>query len=514
MDRSINVSTYQIHPSSKRRRWWFPLLTVSLVLSPLLLLELTLRYSKPVLRDYVDPDPLVNIAGQRPLFVRGEDPSRLVVAPDHLSFFRPDSFLAEKPPLGKRIFVLGGSTVQGNPFAHETAFSTWLRLRLQANAPETPIEVVNCGGISYASYRVAKILDEVLQYEPDAIIIYTGQNEFLESRTYEQVRSMGPFRRSVAGFASHVRIVTWIREMLLSPSAPRTRLADEVDARLDAPGGLDLYHRDPKWIENVETHFEITLRRMVQACQSAGVECIVCVPAVDLVNTPPFKSELDPAISPDDKAAFQTWWTLATRTDEAHSASDKLNASRECLKIDPQHAGANYLKGRLLLDLGDSHQAAIYLQRACDRDVCPLRATTPIVNATREIVQEFDLPFIDTPRLLDRKNAAGLAISDGIADPESFVDHVHPTIVMHQLIAAEIADRFTKLGWPRPMDDGKERYLIAQEKQLAGLTDAYYVRGKQRLEGLRQWAAGRALRAGTPLFETTNLHTNETRAGE
>ncbi len=49
-----------------------------------------------------------------------------------------------------------------------------------------PIEVINVGGISYASYRIAAILDEVLQHEPDLVVIYMGHNEFLEARTYDK----------------------------------------------------------------------------------------------------------------------------------------------------------------------------------------------------------------------------------------------------------------------------------------------------------------------------------------
>ena len=86
-----------------------------------------------------------------------------------------------------RIFCLGGSTVQGRPYANETSFTTWLELSLQAADPRRQWQVVNCGGVSYASYRLLPIMKETLQYEPDLYIIYTGQNEFLEERTYGEI---------------------------------------------------------------------------------------------------------------------------------------------------------------------------------------------------------------------------------------------------------------------------------------------------------------------------------------
>ena len=35
------------------------------------------------------------------------------------------------------------------------------------------------GGVSYASYRVAALMEELVRYEPDLFVIYSGHNEFL-----------------------------------------------------------------------------------------------------------------------------------------------------------------------------------------------------------------------------------------------------------------------------------------------------------------------------------------------
>ena len=47
-------------------------------------------------------------------------------------FFQPESFAAQKADDEFRIFVFGGSTVQGRPYAIETSFTTWLELALAA----------------------------------------------------------------------------------------------------------------------------------------------------------------------------------------------------------------------------------------------------------------------------------------------------------------------------------------------------------------------------------------------
>jgi hypothetical protein len=55
-----------------------------------------------------------------------------------------------------------------------------LELELQATQPDRTWEVINCGGVSYGSWRLVAVLKEVLQYAPDLIILATGENEFLE----------------------------------------------------------------------------------------------------------------------------------------------------------------------------------------------------------------------------------------------------------------------------------------------------------------------------------------------
>ncbi|MHB8898104.1 MAG: hypothetical protein ACYC6Y_05105, partial [Thermoguttaceae bacterium] len=167
---------------SSRRAVFFRLAAVALGLSPLLVLEGLLWCFDPGTPVY-DHDPFVGFRAVHPLFVLSPDGRRYETAPSRLDFFRADSFDARKAPNEYRIFCLGGSTVQGSPFTIETSFTTFLELSLQAAEPERKWQVVNCGGISYASYRLVPILQEVLRYQPDLVILYTGQNEFLEDRT-------------------------------------------------------------------------------------------------------------------------------------------------------------------------------------------------------------------------------------------------------------------------------------------------------------------------------------------
>lgn len=475
------------------------LAAVLLSLSPLLFAEIALRQIDSETVEAIDRDPLVDLHQLRPLFEKNEDSGRWEIPERRLNFFRPDSFAADKPAGSRRIFVLGGSTVQGRPYAIETAFSTWLKLRLQAASPGTTFEVVNCGGVSYASYRVAQILREVLEHQPDAIVIYTGHNEFLEDREYAEVRQMGSVRRWIAQVAARIRLVTWIRDRWASGTASTkarsvTVLPGEVDTRLDHVGGLDRYVRDPQWQAAIEFHFGQTIEQMIELCAAADVPLILCEPACDLVNTPPFKvaSIFPPGTA--DAQAFEAHWRKATQTDR--TADERLAASEACLELDPLHAGANYIAGRLQYERGEVTKARPRLVAARDYDVCPLRATTAIVGAVEASARNHRVPLVDTDRLLDVRNHDGSRIPDGIADPEYFVDHLHPSIAGHQLIGKALAAEIASLGWFDDLETDRQEeertYQRLAQEHLDSLSEEYYARGSQRLEGLKRWAAGRA----------------------
>ena len=476
--RHVNSNSSRSDRPNKRARrgWAFRLATITVSLLPFVFAEIALRVSgDPPRKDFA----WVELHQLKPLFELDESSQLWVIPESRSNYFRPASFPATKPERTRRVFVLGGSTVQGRPWATETAFSTWLRFRLSAADPSRDYEVVNCGGVSYASYRVDKILDEVLTHQPDAIVVYTGHNEFLEERTYAEARSAHAGNRFADRLAENIRLVGWLSEKVRGDAKQHqtsfgaTKMKPEVDARLDHIDGMDAFRRDPAWREGVHQHFEDTFRKMIGKCVTARVPLIVCEPASDLVNTPPFKTE--PELTP---------------------ATEDLNELQAMLADDPAAAGVQYRLGRLLYEKGDAVGALTHLTSARDEDVCPLRATTSIIDSVRRVCKEQNVALVPTVTKLDQRNWQSERRPDRIPDPELFVDHLHPTIAGHQRIATAIALEFDRLGWGDQDDVATARYDESVKEHLSGLGENYFARGKQRLEGLRRWAAGRAGRLG------------------
>ncbi len=476
----------------RRRRWAFRLAAILLGFSPFLLLEIALRglglpSSPPPV------DPYIDLHNLRPLFQLNATTDQLEISPERMNLFRPAKFAASKPPGTFRIFALGGSTTQGEPYATETAFPEWLRLNLQAAVGNEPtVEAINCGGLSYASYRVLAILREVLNYSPDLIVIYTGHNEYLEYRTYAGYRQPNATQRWF-GWLSGWHTVQLARSLAgqtteratASDQPHKTELKSEVDALLDYQGGLTEYRRGDAWYEPIPAHFRWNLEQMVSACQAAHVPLLLVRPVSNLIDCPPLKFEVDPQLSLEDRARFEAHWEAARSG--AATVQQSLAEIKSALSIDPQHAGANYLLGQRQFEAGDFAPALTSLQRAKDYDVCPLRAPTSICESVTEVAHRYRTPLVDAEFLFADRSHHGLVGNRWL------VDHIHPNLEGHQLLGEELAQLcFEKEIFPAPVGDWKIRRQKLFNDHLSQLNEAYFQRGKQRLAGLLLWTQGRA----------------------
>jgi tetratricopeptide (TPR) repeat protein len=88
-------------------------------------------------------------------------------------------FLPRKPPGWKRIFCIGESTMQGFPYEFNATPAAFLENRLRTMMPQgDSVEVINAGLSAIGSYVIVDFLRELVRYEPDLIIVYSGHNEF------------------------------------------------------------------------------------------------------------------------------------------------------------------------------------------------------------------------------------------------------------------------------------------------------------------------------------------------
>lgn len=469
-----------------KRRLAYRSLAVLIGLAPFLIAEIICRISGIGLA--VDStDSFVEFVEIRPLFELDAQQAIYSIPDTRQGFFRPDSFAAHKEDNEFRIFCLGGSTVQGRPYEIETSFTTWLELSLKAADASKKWQVVNCGGVSYASYRLVPILEEVLQYDADLVIIYTGHNEFLEDRTYTAAKESPRWLKQAHRWSSNFQSYRALRSTWFTQTKPSTvipKLPTEVAARLDDSKGMKEYHRDVAWRDSIIQHYSHNLERMADLAYYNGVPVIFIEPVCNLRNCPPFKYQQSNGLTDLEEKNARLLWNFAQQTDL--SLEEKVALLNRCLAIDPQNAGMMYQLGKCFEALERFPEARDWLIRAKEEDVCPLRILEPMKDKLRQVATDHRVPLIRIEQWFQAHSPGG------IPGNETFVDHVHPTIAGHKMIAIRITKTIERLGflslaatWEK---DRADRFFSHYET----LDPLYFERAQPRLAGLRLWATGRA----------------------
>jgi lysophospholipase L1-like esterase len=133
------------------------------------------------------------------------DPGTLVTAPEKRVAFLTSRFRAVKKPGTWRIFALGESSV----YQAQQELAA-LQVRLQERRGQD-VEVIDAGGLSYGSQRLLRVATELLEDDPDVLLVYMGHNEFEE---LEQLRQVDLRLARLEQAASHLALFRVMRDRL------------------------------------------------------------------------------------------------------------------------------------------------------------------------------------------------------------------------------------------------------------------------------------------------------------
>jgi tetratricopeptide (TPR) repeat protein len=432
------------------------------------------------------PDPYVGFESTSRLFV--ESGTHLETSPQRLQLFNQQSFARDKQNNVFRIFSMGGSTTFGRPYRDQTSFNGWMRAFLKVMVPDKEIEVINAGGVSYASYRVAKLMEELSEYQPDLFVVYTGHNEFLEDRIYHKLPQIPNSLKPLTRFARRLRSATllkravnpWIRSGQEDKSVSKL-LKGDVDAILDHTKGPDTYKRDKDGQEKVLKHFEFNLHRMVDIATSVGAKVVFVNPSSNLRDVTPFKSSFDSSLSKEEQQTWQSHYDRARDAFERRDPVVTFAALEEAEKIDPMPALLHFSKGRALEATGKFDKAKESYMKAKDEDVCPLRALSPVSEIIRQVGTEYNIPIVDFIKIQETHSP------NGIPGASVFLDHVHPTIESHRLLALEIIRTLESEGWIKPLWNEQSITAVTQDV-LSGIEPGEHGVAMMNLSKVFGWA--------------------------
>jgi tetratricopeptide (TPR) repeat protein len=348
---------------------------------------------------------------------------------------RPDLelFPLERPIGGLRIFVLGGSAAAGWPYhLGDTNISALLARKLRQLYPERQVEVINMAAGTYGSHRVGLILDEVVRYQPDAIFLYNGNNEFLENLVFRPQVPPAPFNRSAT---ARIAYRIYASQAALKPNfdVKNYNLDNQVWNQLSfAFSKTSRYREDPRQFEALLEHYRFNVEAAASASSEARVPLFLVTCPVNLKDWLPNVSRHRPDLSADALARFTDAFREGYLAIEQGDFAAAVAPLRSAVAQDDEYAEAHFLLATALRRSGRTGEARTEYVRALERDAFPFRELPEFQAILREVAGRRGVPLVDILPALDA--AAG----DGIPGFDTFIDYVHLTEQAQERVAHEL----------------------------------------------------------------------------
>lgn len=304
----------------------------------------------------------------------------------------PGRFPARKAAGAKRVFIVGGSVAgelgDGVP-----------RQCLARALPKRAVEVVNCGMAAYDSYRDALVAEEVLGYDPDLIVVLSGNNEM----THFPLRvnlTLHRADRTLSGFGFY--------------RALKERLRNR---------GQGASHPDPAVRLPV---FEANLRRMARLARRRGVPLVLCTLPANVRDMPPRSI-------PD----FEDWsdpvWTAAWAAMEREEYRRAAGLFGGYAAAHPGLPQGHFYRAKALDLSGDRAAAGRFYRLAKEYDTNGCGATR---NRVIRKVCASEAGCI----LADLDSAFSRAAPDGLPGGDFFSDGMHWYFQHNRFVMAAILE--------------------------------------------------------------------------
>ncbi|HEY2582246.1 MAG TPA: hypothetical protein VGI43_10570 [Mucilaginibacter sp.] len=329
-----------------------------------------------------------------------------------------------------RIFVLGESTTIGYPYFHNGSFHRWLQYRLIHTYPDKNFEIINLSLTAVNSYTVLGFAKEAVNYQPDAVLIYTGHNEYYGALGTASTQSLGSSPR-VINFILGLRNLK-LAQLIIDISEGLKRSFGKTDlkpigdrmqqmvAKQEIPYRSDLYQKGV-------VQFRDNMDEIMRLFTAKHIPLFVSNLVSNEKDLKPFISfEADSIKTPGFKANFKLG-LKALSNENLNSAATYFNKADQLYNYS---ALCNYYLGQISYKQGDFPSAKKYFTRAKDLDGLRFRAPEQFNEILAQLCSKY--PAV---HLVDTEAAFEESADHQIIGQELTVDHVHPDLKGYAIIS-------------------------------------------------------------------------------
>jgi tetratricopeptide (TPR) repeat protein len=379
------------------------------------------------------------------LFLNPDASKRYFINQKNATTGNVEPFCKVKTPGTRRIFVLGESTTIGYPYFHNGSFHRWLQYRLAYTFPDQHFEIINIALTAVNSYTALGFAREVVDYQPDAVLIYTGHNEYYGAMGVGSTEQLGGNP-------------TLVNALLRSRSLKIVQLAADLYRKALAMGATGKSENDGTRMQRMVAEQQIPYQSELY---ERGVEQFRANMGamLDLFaghNVPVFISnlvsnerDLKPFVSfPVDSTRYPGFLPNYHTGLHLLEKGDSVQAYRYFKKAEQSynaHAVCNYYLGQLEERRGNGKAASVYFAKARDLDGLRFRAPGEFNTIIGQLVGSHS-----NTHLVDTKRAFESESWDGIIGKELILEHVHPDLKGYALMSDAFYEALKKAKFMSP----------------------------------------------------------------
>ena len=340
-------------------------------------------------------------------------------------------FLKEKTDNTFRIFVLGASTAVGFPYLHNAAFPRILKYRLSNSYPDINFEVVNLSLTAVNSYTLYDFSKQLINYAPDAILIYAGQNEYYGALGVASTSNLGSNINLVrlTVFLKKFRTIQLIHNILrkLSADKPNNKadlsrtLMERMTADAEIKYNSEEFHAGLK-------QYQKNMEDLLEVFNEAQVPVFLGTLFVNEKDLKPFNSSLA------DKTNEKEWQNNFSNGENLFKQNlyDSSKYYFEIAnKIDSSYALTHYYLGKIYYQKENYERAKTYFINARQLDGLRFRAPLEINHIIKNLKEKFK----NNVTLVDIEQKFRQASKNEIIGNELLLEHVHPNLYGNFLMA-------------------------------------------------------------------------------
>ncbi len=355
------------------------------------------------------------------------------------------SVLAQKPEGGLRIFTVGGSATAGLGYSANMTFSRQLERLLREAEPDREIELVNLGIVALSSSQVRWIVEDVCQnFDPDLVIVYSGNNEFLEIHAEKFVELSGGRDTSVLSRLSDTNVFRLVNQLVRGrPKGRNTTIHDMAQAneRVSESEIVDKVELSTAEYDELVDVYEQNIEAMVNSAQGTGTPLLL----MTVASNWEWRGQDD---LPDGWIAELLGDEAGLSSGGAAEASSSATLEAALARVDlelaaagpRQRSGWQFKRAELLAALGRDGEAVVAYRQSMNSDPHLRRATDDLAERVRAVAARHDVPLFDTIELL-----SGLS-PRGMVGFEFFYDYVHFSPRGALVVAGALYDSLAALG--------------------------------------------------------------------